>query len=1199
MATTKKPDNTIAAARSSKLSRKFVPALDLSGADESRLAELSAADKRQIISTKIQDVTHFRVGLSSLGRVKGVALTAAPAAQALPRALVGRLAQPSGEPGASLGVQPLLPSPGGVGAGVLTDEQGRFELPLPVVGDQERAIWIREGITLRITGADGTDEQRVPLPAPGLTVVGTVNLERSLAPLNRSIVGSLIDLVEGLATPPREDTAGVGNPAPVTISLGQDACNISFVEDANVRRFPYRLLVRLVEPRITTVNEVFLPSGQYHVSTGGTNRVMVPISDPKLLGPLNLTDTRFVERVPVDKPISVDGFRDALIGVEGTSISAERTVPMAGTLGLGYVLDLAQVWRYEGLCLGNLLYSLPLAPGEQQRITVVEHTSTASVSEHELVDTSESQRSTYREDASTMAVFESAFHEHVDANAGYQNEASSSSWGAAGGIGFALGPIAIGLGGGGGGGSSSNSGSTNSHLDGVRTYSNSAAESLHRYTERAASARRRGLRTSVRLATQSDTARATTKVITNHNKAHALTLQYWEVLRRFHATTEVEGVKLVCFVPLDLVRFLPAGQRVQLSDTTAVDTRAELLTRYGLLLRHADALRPGLPARHREGLRLAEDFAANPRATVNVSGPASDTLSFSLQGTFLPNERIWVTVRLRNGRQLNPVALDSSLTALPAKTFGTRDEVIEELRKRRGDTSSPTTMTGSVVIPEQLDKSEIVGFTLSRRFDAVNLPLDITKNPMYELFKTLNSFVSFGSMLESTAQISAADLEALLGGPQVRLFSARINTSTTNISTPALSAFQELPPGGLPLAAVEQYETITYRELLKIERTLQHVISNTLKYSKAVWSSLTPEERVVMLEGYTIGLPAGGLSPEDFTDASQHVPLLNCVANQVLGYYGNCMIMPFSIPATLAAALAREAAGDGDDDTTPLTTGAVQDALTAYHKTAFSPPVSRFTLPTRGVLGEAVLGHCPSAEKIDLTRFWNWRDSPGESVADISAADLRPLSQAGTLTAPSQMAALPSIINNVAGEGSTSLGRLAEALAGKGPTASDFSTDFLLQDTLKTLGAKTIETAESARADALGRATGMADKAMAAAVDMYKSAQGSRDKAAERQETAARAEAERTTARETAAQTRQENAVRDLRDNAAAYLGVATARGAGAQAYATSIIQELAGGALPLNRASKLFASYDVKVDGDPTTRTPASTAWLTALGLI
>lgn len=39
-----------------------------------------------------------------------------------------------------------------------------------------------------------------------------------------------------------------------------------------------------------------------------------------------------------------------------------------------------------------------------------------------------------------------------------------------------------------------------------------------------------------------------------------------------------------------------------------------------------------------------------------------------------------------------------------------------------------------------------------------------------------------------------------------------------------------------------------------------------------------------VLEGFTFGLPCGGLDPDDLTDPSQHVPLLSFVANQVLLY---------------------------------------------------------------------------------------------------------------------------------------------------------------------------------------------------------------------------------------------------------------------------------------------------------------------------
>src|SRR5207247_65046 len=123
----------------------------------------------------------------------------------------------------------------------------------------------------------------------------------------------------------------------------------------------------------------------------------------------------------------------------------------------------------------------------------------------------------------------------------------------------------------------------------------------------------------------------------------------------------------------------------------------------------------------------------------------------------------------------------------------------------------------------------------------------------------------------------------------------------------------------------------------------------------AVWASMSPEERAILLEAYTIGVPPGGVA-----DETQMVPLLNCVENRVLGFFGNSMILPFFIPQALA-----EHGGERDQ---AIDGTKIHEALLTYQKATFNPPHSTIALPTRGVLGEAVLGRCPSAEKIDLTR---------------------------------------------------------------------------------------------------------------------------------------------------------------------------------------------------------------------------------------
>ena len=58
-----------------------------------------------------------------------------------------------------------------------------------------------------------------------------------------------------------------------------------------------------------------------------------------------------------------------------------------------------------------------------------------------------------------------------------------------------------------------------------------------------------------------------------------------------------------------------------------------------------------------------------------------------------------------------------------------------------------------------------------------------------------------------------------------------------------------------------------------------------------------------------------------------------------------------------------------------------------------APKTEIIPLPSGGVFAEAVLGRFNAAEKIDLTRFWNWQDSP-IPIARRRSRRLRPASRA-------------------------------------------------------------------------------------------------------------------------------------------------------------------------------------------------------------
>jgi hypothetical protein len=69
-------------------------------------------------------------------------------------------------------------------------------------------------------------------------------------------------------------------------------------------------------------------------------------------------------------------------------------------------------------------------------------------------------------------------------------------------------------------------------------------------------------------------------------------------------------------------------------------------------------------------------------------------------------------------------------------------------------------------------------------------------------------------------------------------------------------------------------------------------------------------------------------------------------------------------------------------------------------------------LPSGGVFAEAVLGRSNSAEKLDITRFWNWQDSPIPLQApDIAAIQSGSRAQQDSTT-PSALAAPVVAFNN-------------------------------------------------------------------------------------------------------------------------------------------------------------------------------------------
>jgi hypothetical protein len=397
------------------------------------------------------------------------------------------------------------------------------------------------------------------------------------------------------------------------------------------------------------------------------------------------------------------------------------------------------------------------------------------------------------------------------------------------------------------------------------------------------------------------------------------------------------------------------------------------------------------------------------------TGSAADIVNVSIRGTFLPFEDVYVTAVSTSGARIGPIKLSGGTGQAAPDGLETRGALLEKLRNRRRDQFE--TRTGALALPDYIARSDISRLELSRRWSTYSYHLTM---PSSLSFSDLLGYLSHSSQLDVT--LSPPDLERELGGPVVEDPQATIGGTIDLLEAYNGPGGTEVMGAVMPVAAKRLAPVLSFADLLRIEAVLQHVVQNTVSFSKSVWQSLTPEERAIILERFTIGVPTGGVS-----DPSDEVPLLNCVANEVLGYFGNAAIMPFFIPAQLAGEMG-------------FTSRDIQEALLKFHKQAFVPPQSAITLPCRGVLGEAILGACDSCEKIDLTRFWNWQDSPGDTATDPSQlaalfAGGNQLVGPGGAAAPSALTTGPMVTINQ-GPAAFSPADLARALIEKLPATN-------------------------------------------------------------------------------------------------------------------------------------------------------------------
>lgn len=219
----------------------------------------------------------------------------------------------------------------------------------------------------------------------------------------------------------------------------------------------------------------------------------------------------------------------------------------AVTVATGHILHYKSEFKADGYSLGNLLYSLPLAPGQKKQIAVFD-------SSHSLQG-AESQNISQDERLAADIVSEREIADQLGGFLGesLRGQSSATTSGVSAGLGVAanIGVVSGALGVAGGTASSSSSASQS----GSRNTSQFFAEKLRQAVMQNADSYRQLNASVVTTVQEGQQYSAMTEVVANHNHCHSLTMMYFEVLRHFAVFQELVAVEECIFVPLLMTNF--------------------------------------------------------------------------------------------------------------------------------------------------------------------------------------------------------------------------------------------------------------------------------------------------------------------------------------------------------------------------------------------------------------------------------------------------------------------------------------------------------------------------------------------------------------------------------------------------------------------------------------------------------------------
>lgn len=654
------------------------------------------------------------------------------------------------------------------------------------------------------------------------------------------------------------------------------------------------------------------------------------------------------------------------------------------SLGVGALLTISQSWYAKGVALGQLLHSTTLAPGESTRIAMMDWSrrtragTTETISETEQLDNEtmhgralsevtsalarESQQGFSSTDSTSTSTQKGTSKGSATINADPVNALSLGMFGDDPGVttsGTSESESTV-----------TSSGMTFTSSSGQRSVAASVTQNVLDRTQQHSNSVRNRRASIVREVSQEEHQSVSTRVVTNYNHMHALSIQYYEIVQIYRVEVGISKAEKCLFVPMKLVDFNQAvidKYRLVLARAALDRNIRELLTtRYGVV-----ELAPQTP-------------------TVSVNTLVAKAALSQIARTTLRENLFELMVS-------PPIAAPADPALPPAPQIAAKD-----LAAIRPSMLDVVAAKGYDIA--QLDSAtRLVGRPLIRSgSDSIFLPDDTiitglvvrdgyaTKVEAKVRGEATRVGVSTSDLVSLTRALRVTEIESIYlknGTDKEQVIVLQLQCNYFGVFFP-LNLKVRLAADGA------EQEVIRFGGVRAAKELIEHLNAERLHYSQAIYRSLDASSLALLLSPYHYeGKPlAQVIDPTPVTIAANY--------------------LVFKMHEEVFEAPAVGVVGDEEPAPPQLSQWGLWLKEHGIDKRVSTELVP---LPSGGVFAEAVLGRSNAAEKLDMTRFWNWQDSP----IPITAPEIAPVEMTSRGTTedlkPGQLGApVVSIVNPTA-----------------------------------------------------------------------------------------------------------------------------------------------------------------------------------------